>query len=118
LAGSSSHFLNYISVNNSIRPVIVKLHHDYLLSPKNTEQDTNTLPPEFKKNLTPVLEGVHLIVIGYGGYDTGIAPLLSLMVLSHFSLNALAAGMPESTEAPAPKKKPYLVSLSLASATA
>jgi hypothetical protein len=39
------------------------------------------------------------------------------MVLSHFSLNALAAGMPESTEAPAPKKKPYLVSLSLASAT-
>jgi hypothetical protein len=55
-----------------IRPVIVKLHHDYLLSPKNTEQDTNTLPPEFKKNLTPVLEGVHLIVIGYGGYDTGI----------------------------------------------
>jgi hypothetical protein len=22
---------NYISVNNSIRPVIVKLHHDYLL---------------------------------------------------------------------------------------
>jgi hypothetical protein len=38
----------------------------------NTEQDTNTLPPEFKKNLPPVLEGVHLIVIGYGGYDTGI----------------------------------------------
>jgi NAD-dependent SIR2 family protein deacetylase len=23
---------NYISVNNSVRPVIVKLHHDYLLS--------------------------------------------------------------------------------------
>jgi hypothetical protein len=67
---------NYISVNNSIRPVIVKLHHDYLLSPKNTEQDTNTLPPEFKKNLTPVLEGVHLIVIGYGGYDTGIMDYL------------------------------------------
>ncbi|SEH82085.1 hypothetical protein BAZSYMB_SCAFFOLD00002_9 [Bathymodiolus azoricus thioautotrophic gill symbiont] len=31
--------------------MIVKLHHDYLLSPKNTEQDTNTLSPEFKKNL-------------------------------------------------------------------
>jgi hypothetical protein len=43
--------------------VIVKLHHDYLLSPKNTEQDTNTLPPEFKKNLIPVLEGVHLIIV-------------------------------------------------------
>ena len=56
--------------------MIVKLHHDYLLSPKNTEQDTNTLPPEFKKNLTPVLEGVHLIVIGYGGYDTGIMDYL------------------------------------------
>jgi hypothetical protein len=40
------------------------------------------------------------------------------MVFSHFSLNTLAAGMPDSTEAPAPKKKPYLVSLSLASATA
>ncbi|VVH65899.1 hypothetical protein BSPLISOX_2215, partial [uncultured Gammaproteobacteria bacterium] len=45
-------------------------------SPKNTEQDTNTLPPEFKKNLIPVLEGVHLIVIGYGGYDTGIMDYL------------------------------------------
>jgi hypothetical protein len=34
------------------------------------------LPPEFKKNLIPVLEGVHLIVIGYGGYDTGIMDYL------------------------------------------
>lgn len=42
---------DYLFVSNSIRPVIVKLHHDYLLSPKNTEQDTNTLSPEFKKNL-------------------------------------------------------------------
>jgi hypothetical protein len=37
---------DYLSVSNNIRPVIVKLHHDYLLSPKNTEQDTNTLPPQ------------------------------------------------------------------------
>jgi hypothetical protein len=67
---------NYISVNNSVRPVIVKLHHDYLLSPQNTRQDTNTLSTEFKESLTPVLEGVHLIVIGYGGYDTGIMDYL------------------------------------------
>ena len=63
---------NYISVNNSIRPVIVKLHHDYLLSPKHTTKDTDALTPELKKNLDPVLAGVHLIVIGYGGYDTDI----------------------------------------------
>jgi hypothetical protein len=30
------------------------------------------LTPELKKNLDPVLAGVHLIVIGYGGYDTDI----------------------------------------------
>jgi hypothetical protein len=28
------------------------------------------------KDLIPVLEGVHLIVIGYGGYDTGIMDYL------------------------------------------
>jgi hypothetical protein len=65
LAGSSSHFLSSLL----LAPLLS-------LSPKNTEQDTNTLPPEFKKNLTPVLEGVHLIVIGYGGYDTGIMDYL------------------------------------------
>jgi hypothetical protein len=53
---------------NFFSPVIVKLHHDYLLSPKHTTKDTDALTPELKKNLDPVLAGVHLIVIGYGGF--------------------------------------------------
>ncbi|OIR24953.1 tetratricopeptide repeat protein [Bathymodiolus thermophilus thioautotrophic gill symbiont] len=67
---------NYLSVNSSVRPTIVKLHHDCLLSPKNTEEDTQKLPEDFKKNLNPILENTHLIVIGYGGNDTSIMDYL------------------------------------------
>jgi hypothetical protein len=69
---------DYLSVSNNIRPVIVKLHHDYLLSPKNTEQDTNTLPPEFKKNLPPVL--------GNCGFNTSnSSSSISSFLLNFFS---------------------------------
>ncbi|CAC9612747.1 hypothetical protein [uncultured Gammaproteobacteria bacterium] len=62
----------YLSVSHFVRPTIVKLHHDYLLSPKNTKKDTEELSESFRKRLNPILENTHLIVIGYGGNDASI----------------------------------------------
>jgi len=59
---------NYISTNLS-RPIIIKIHHDLLLSPKNSENEVACLDENFSKNLKDVFKYYTPLVIGYGGND-------------------------------------------------
>ncbi len=58
------------------RPVIIKLHHDFLLKPKSFEEETKKLAPEFKAKLDLILEATHLIVLGYSGNDNSVMDYL------------------------------------------
>ena len=59
------------------RPLVIKLHGDARLEPKNTEQETNELSVDIKKVLEKLLNETGLIFIGYGGKDASIAKLLN-----------------------------------------
>ncbi|MCJ7497572.1 MAG: SIR2 family protein, partial [candidate division Zixibacteria bacterium] len=51
------------------RPMIIKLHGDARLEPKNTEQETKELADSVKKVLRNLLSETGLIFMGYGGND-------------------------------------------------
>jgi Tfp pilus assembly protein PilF len=58
------------------RPLVVKLHGDNRLSPKNTADETNRLKEDIDKQVRSVLCDRGLIFIGYGGNDVGIKKML------------------------------------------
>jgi protein O-mannosyl-transferase len=58
------------------RPLVVKLHGDNRLSPKNTADETNRLKEDIDKQVRSVLRDRGLIFIGYGGNDVGIKEML------------------------------------------
>ncbi len=64
------------AMNHRDRPIIMKLHRDLLLEPKNTEEETKMLAEQWKKALKPVLSSSHLIVLGYGGNDGSLMDYL------------------------------------------
>ncbi len=55
------------------RPLVIKLHGDARLEPKNTEQETEELAESVKKTLKDLLSETGLIFIGYGGNDKSLA---------------------------------------------
>ncbi len=59
------------------QPLIIKLHGDARLAPKNIEAEIKTLDENVKKVLKNLLMEVGLIFIGYGGNDTSIANILN-----------------------------------------
>jgi Tfp pilus assembly protein PilF len=59
------------------RPLVLKLHGDARLEPKNTESETNELADSVKKVLKNFLAEAGLIFIGYGGHDESIAHILN-----------------------------------------
>ena len=58
------------------RPLVMKLHGDALLEPKNTDEETATFPPEIVEALTEQLRKRGLIFIGYGGNDHSLVSFL------------------------------------------
>ncbi len=58
------------------RPIIVKIHRDLYLTPKNTEHETSKLETSFKKNLTNIFKYYTPLVIGYGGNDGSLMGFL------------------------------------------
>lgn len=60
-----------------MRPLILKLHGDARLAPKNTKTETEDLDEAVKKVLKNLLSEVGLVFIGYGGNDKSIATLLN-----------------------------------------
>ena len=60
-----------------IRPLIVKLHGDHRLAPRNTLLETAALAAEIARHTAMVLNDRDLVFMGYGGNDKGIQRLLS-----------------------------------------
>ena len=58
------------------RPLVLKLHGDSRLAPKNTEEETGKLEESVKKVIKNQLNETGLIFIGYGGNDESIAEIL------------------------------------------
>ncbi len=65
----------YITATPS-RPLVVKIHHDLLLSPKNTTVETSKLDDNFIKSLKEVFKQYTPLVIGYGGNDGSLMSFL------------------------------------------
>ena len=60
----------------SERPLVVKLHGDALLKPRNVGDEVAELPPEVTDMLVGLLHDAGLIFMGYGGNDKGILAAL------------------------------------------
>ena len=58
------------------RPIIVKIHRDLFLTPKNTSDETSELNENFIKNLTSIFQYYTPLVIGYGGNDGSLMGFL------------------------------------------
>lgn len=58
------------------RPLVVKLHGDHRLSPRNTALETENLEQTIRLQTAMVLHDRGIIFIGYGGADHGIHTLL------------------------------------------
>ncbi len=67
----------FVKTTQSNRPVIIKVHRDFLLKPQNSNKETNTLNTAFKEMLNPILKETHLVVLGYGGNDESIMNYLN-----------------------------------------
>jgi Tfp pilus assembly protein PilF len=59
------------------RPLVVKLHGDHRLAPRNTLLETAALEAEIARHTAMVLNDRGLVFMGYGGNDKGIQRLLS-----------------------------------------
>lgn len=59
------------------RPVVIKLHGDARLAPKNTNVETSQLQKALTGVLRKLLAETGLIFVGYGGNDASIASVLS-----------------------------------------
>lgn len=51
------------------RPIVLKIHRDLLLAPKNRPSELRGLPPDWKQTLQKIFEHYTPIVIGYDGND-------------------------------------------------
>jgi tetratricopeptide (TPR) repeat protein len=61
------------------RPLIVKLHGDAQLYPKNTESEVSVLGPMARNATASLLRDAGLIFIGYGGWDRSITSMLQAL---------------------------------------
>lgn len=59
-----------------MRPLVVKLHGDSRLSPKNTREETGELGGNLAKQIAMLLNDRGLVFMGYGGADASILKLL------------------------------------------
>ena len=69
---SLSHFIKPVIT----RPLVIKIHHDLLLSPKNTGQDIEKMADGYARQLTEIFKYYTPIVIGYGGNDGSLMGFL------------------------------------------
>ena len=59
------------------RPLVIKVHGDARLEPRNTEEETQELPETVREVLKNMLCEMGLIFVGYGGHDKSIAEILN-----------------------------------------
>ncbi|HET7788858.1 MAG TPA: SIR2 family protein, partial [Myxococcales bacterium] len=70
------------------RPLLVKLHGDHRLAPRNTVLETESIAAEVARHTAMVLNDRGLVFMGYGGNDKGILKLLSDLPLDALPLGA------------------------------
>jgi len=58
------------------RPLVIKLHGDARLEPKNTGKETKELAASVQATLKALLSETGLVFVGYGGHDESIAEIL------------------------------------------
>ena len=68
--------INFVRITTS-QPLVIKLHGDARLEPKNTKMETEELAERVKEVIKNILSEFGLIFIGYGGQDNSIAELLN-----------------------------------------
>ena len=61
---------------NPRRPLVIKVHRDLLLAPKNRVEELAALPEALVQSLRDLLRSYTPIVIGYGGNDGSLMGLL------------------------------------------
>ncbi len=61
---------------NPRRPLVIKVHRDLLLAPKNRVEELTALPDALIQSLRDLLRSYTPIVIGYGGNDGSLMGLL------------------------------------------
>jgi hypothetical protein len=59
------------------RPLVVKLHGDARLSPRNTPGETEDLDEELRRRISSLVQGCGLVFCGYGGNDHSIERFIS-----------------------------------------
>ena len=59
-----------------MRPMVVKLHGDHQLSPKNMPEELEQVQDQVETKIIDLLRGRGLVFIGYGGSDKGIVEML------------------------------------------
>jgi Tfp pilus assembly protein PilF len=67
--------VSFVKVTRT-RPLVIKLHGDARLAPRNTESETTALDEAVKRVLKSLLSESGLIFIGYGGNDQSIIDAL------------------------------------------
>ena len=61
-------------------PLIIKLHGDHQLAPRNTDTETAALDQRIAERVATVLHDRGLIVLGYGGNDESIIAMLERLL--------------------------------------
>jgi Tfp pilus assembly protein PilF len=75
------------------RPLIVKVHGDARLAPRNTADETRELESELVGRVTSLMSGSGLIFSGYAGNDVSISRLLNGVPDDSFPLGIYWIGM-------------------------
>jgi tetratricopeptide (TPR) repeat protein len=70
--------INFVRITHT-GPVVIKLHGDAHLAPKNTREEVNTLMKPVKQTLTNLLAEAGIIFIGHGGHDPSITKILTYL---------------------------------------
>ncbi len=65
---SLAHFI----ADDMDRPVIIKIHHDLLLGPKNRNNETKTLDPKWQEHLPTIFSHYNPVFLGYAGNDLSL----------------------------------------------
>ncbi len=73
---SLAHYVSYYVKEGIRRPIIVKIHRDLLMEPKNTEDEIETLDPRWEEPLDLVFTNYHPVFIGYAGNDNSLMDYL------------------------------------------
>ena len=61
------------------RPLVVKLHGDALLAPRNTVEEVSELDPSLAQSVARLLDNCAIVFLGYAGRDQSIARLFATL---------------------------------------